>query len=506
MQSENNTKRVTKNTIALYLRMLISMGINLYSSRIILENLGVEDFGIYNIVGGIISLMAFVNSAMSGSTSRFITFDIGKRQISQLTQTISSAIQIHLVLAFVFLLIGETVGLWLVNNYILIPESKIFIANVVYQLSLLSAILTIAQVPQTATIIAYEEIDIYAVIEILYVVLRLLSAFLLVFLPSDKLIYFSLFILISTYLKFLILHCYVKYKHKEFKFLKKVHKEIIYPMLGFASWDLYGNACVLARDQGSNILINKFFGVVLNAAAGIAAQVGSAITTFVGSIVTAVRPQIIKTYAVEDWKGFQHYISFATVLCIILLDCIIVPLYIDLETVMKIWLNDVPLYSVEFCRCILFANGIIAINYIFSAAIQATGNIKYLSIITGTLFLVPLFVSYFYFKNGYQPVVLYKIWLVGTLFIIVANLMLMKIQIKQFKIISFLKYLLPTCLAILFSSILSIHMSSYISPSLLRIILIAIGNFVILLCCIYIFWIVPCYRGSIKQFVSGILK
>lgn len=259
MGDTSKNRRLAKNSIYLYIRMLFAVCINLYTSRLVLEYLGVEDYGVYNVVGGIVALMMFVNTAMSGATSRFITFCLGEENLQKLKETISSAIQVHIFIAFLLLVVGETIGLWFVNTELNIPEASMNAANWVYQFSLFTSVIAIMQVPFNASVLSYEKMDVFAMIEICNVLLKCLIVFSLVWFPDRLIAYGGLLFGVSIVVcLFYIFYCF--FKLDGFGYSSKYHKEIVKEMTVFAVCDLYGNGTFAVRQQGINILINKFLG------------------------------------------------------------------------------------------------------------------------------------------------------------------------------------------------------------------------------------------------------
>lgn len=291
IEDNDKNKRIAKNTFYLYIRMLFSMVISLYTSRVVLNTLGVEDFGIYNVVAGVISMFSFLNTSMSGAVSRFFAYEIGTNNWKHLQNTFSSALTIHLIIALLLMLLSETLGLWFLQNKLVIPENRILAANIIYQFSIFTSMIAIIQVPYVAMIMAYERMSVYACIEIINVLLKLVIVISLIYITFDKLIIYGLLLLISTLLISVIYGTYCIRKIDSCRFCLFGDKKLIYSMFTFSGWDLYGNASVLARTQGVNILLNMFFGAVLNAASGIASQIQTAVMSFAGSVLSAVRPQ-----------------------------------------------------------------------------------------------------------------------------------------------------------------------------------------------------------------------
>ncbi len=495
----SNTKRMAKNSMALYVRMIVNIFINLYTSRVILDTLGVEDFGIYNLVGGIIAMLTFLNSSMSGATSRFLAFDIGQGDNEKLQKTYSTAIHIHIRIALIMLAIAETLGLWFVNTQLIIPEPRMFAANIVYQVTVISMFIIFVRVPFTASLMAHEDIDIYAYVEIGYTVLKLIIVYLLLFIPFDRLITYSGLLLFVNISIFIIYQLIVKRKYQECHYEKIRDKKLIKEMLTFSGWDLYGNGCMTLRQQGTNILINRFFGVTLNAASGIATQAAGVLNMFAANITTVFRPQIIKCYATKDFVKMQNTLSMGIIILACLIEALLLPLYLDIDSIMELWLKEVPDYAPDFCKLLLLSNAVGPINSLFVSAIHATGRIKKLSIVGGSLYLASLLVTIpvLYFVT--EPVVAYLVWNIFVLIVLIYDIHLMHNLIPQIMIGEIAKKcLIPVgCLAI--AIICSVIINNMIEPSILRFFITAVVNAVILFSLTYLYWFRPKYGSDIRK-------
>lgn len=308
VQTANN-KRIAKNTLLLYIRMLFGLLVSLYTSRVILQTLGVEDYGVYNVVGGMISMFTFLNGGMSSATSRYITFEIGKGNMEQLKKVFSTALQIHAIIALLIVLLGETLGLWLLMNELVIPNGRMGAAMWVYQCSIISSVVGIMSVPYNADIIAHEKMSAFAYISVLEIILKLLIVYLLLVLPFDKLKVYAILVLLVG---LLIRYIYTRYCYKHFEesnYIHRLDKSLLMEMLSFASWSFWGNLAAVLYTQGLNMMLNIFFGPIVNAARGIATQVQGVIQQFVGNFQMALNPQITKTYAAGELQQ-MHSLMF----------------------------------------------------------------------------------------------------------------------------------------------------------------------------------------------------
>ena len=455
----SNNKRIAKNTIMLYIRMFISMVVGLYTSRVVLATLGVEDYGIYGVVGGVVGMMGFLNASMSGATSRFLTFELGKGDKERLAKTFSSALIVHIGIAIVVLILAETVGLWFLCNKLNIPAERMQAAHWVYQLSILSAMFGITQVPYNAAIIAHEKMDVYAYVEILNVSLKLLIVYLLCIGNFDKLILYASLMLAVSILIMMVYRIYAIRQFPEAHFHWIWDKTYLRPLLSFSGWDLYGNACVIARQQGTNFLINIFYGVVYNAASGIATTVQGTISGLAFNIILAFRPQIIKQYAKGNVEDMSKLVGNAVCFTTILFGCMSIPLILETHYIMKAWLGVIPEKSEIFCQILLIASFLGLLNNIWNTCIHATGKIKEISIFSGTFFLISLPIIYVVFQFKAPVESAYLVFILSIVFVNVSNLLIIKKKIPKLKLnFVFLNYI----------KVIIVLMASYYITSLFK--------------------------------------
>lgn len=413
--------------------MLVAMCINLYASRLLLEMLGVNDYGTYNIIGGIITLLMFVNSAMQTSTTRFITYSLGKDEISDIKETVNAAFHNHLYILVLIVIVSETIGLWFVNNQLNIPEGSMYAANWVYQFTIISSCCTIIQNPFTALVISYERMNVYAYLEILNVLGRFLIIFLLPCFATRLIGYSMLIAAVSVVILFLY-YIYCKRNISSFVLSINVNKKTSKPMLNFALWSLFGNGTYALSRQGTNILINKFFGVAANAASGVATQASSVISTFTASIQSAFNPQVIKEYSMGNSERMRDLIYKETDIIFFLTALLFTPLYINMDYILLLWLKNVPVYSVAFCRILLICNLIQIATNIFSVAIQATGHNRLFSFIIGIInILCVVLVIIFFMFGGDAPYAYIAILLSFSIKLLV-EILLVNLYIPQLKI------------------------------------------------------------------------
>lgn len=401
--STSNNKRIAKNTLMLYARMLMLMLVGLYTSRITLNALGVEDYGIYNVVGGIVTMFSILSGSLSAAISRFITFELGRNDLEKLKNVFSSAITIQIILSLIIVLLAETVGLWFLNNKLVIAADRMIAANWVYQLSILTFVLNLISLPYNATIIAHERMSAFAYISIFDVFSKLLVAFSIYHSPFDKLIHFSLLLAILAIINRMIYAIYCKRQFAECVIRFKYDHNLLKQMFSFAGWNFIGASSSVLRDQGGNIILNLFYGSTVNAARAIAIQVSSHIQSFVSNFMTAINPQITKSYASGDYNYMMSLIYKGARFSYYILLILSLPVIINAQYILTIWLGIVPDHTVTFIQLVLiFAMSESLANPLVTAML-ATGKIRNYQLVVGGLQMMNLPLSYIFLRFGYPP-------------------------------------------------------------------------------------------------------
>ena len=407
---EVNNRRIAKNTVYLYVRMLLLLLVSLYTARIVLEALGESDYGLYNVVGGIVLLFSVVNGVLSAGTSRFLTYDLGKGDIANLKKTFSAAFTMHLIAALIVLVLCETVGLWFLNTQLVIPEDRLVAANWVFQFSVITAMISLTQVPYSACIISHEQMGIYAWTGIAEGVFKLLTAFYILYANiSDKLIVYGLLNLLWSALLQLYYRFYCVRHFIESRLMVVRDKGVYKRMLSFSLWDFGGAMGGTVNTQGMSFLLNIFFGLIANAARGIALQVEAALQKFADSFTTAVRPQIVKSYAAKDYKGFFNLIFESSKYSYFLLMILALPVFLESDTILRIWLLEVPKDTSIFVKCIVATQLFRTMSRPVIDGCHATGNVKYLNLYTSFTILLTLPCGWLAFKLGCPAVSIFLI-------------------------------------------------------------------------------------------------
>lgn len=461
-----SNKRITKNTFLLYIRMLLIMCISLYTSRVILNVLGIENYGIYNVIGGVVSMFGFISSSMTSATQRFITFSLGKGDKEQLRKVFGIAMQIHFLIAFVVVALGEALGLWFLYNKMQIPLDKMNAAFWVLQCSVVSTATLIISIPYNAIIIAHEKMSAFAYISIIEVVLKLLVVYVLLVFSMDKLILYA-FLILGTQL--LIRFCYGTYCSRHFpetKYKFIWDKNIFTEMISFAGWNLFGNLSGVLFSQGLNMMLNVFFGPVVNAARAVAVQAQNAIRQFVENFQMALNPQITKAYAQGDRTNMYLLMFRSARFSFYLLFFISLPVLFEADFILKIWLNVVPQNTTIFLRIMICTSLLYSVSNPLIIANMATGNVKQYQIICGSMLLTILPLSYVCLKFGFPA---YSVFIVHFVIELITQFLrmfllhsLIGIRIKDYFSQIYSNILLVTSLSVIFPFLIYSNMDDTI--------------------------------------------
>lgn len=433
---EQNTKRIVRNTLMLYLRMIVMTIISLYTSRIVLEVLGVEDFGIYNVVGGIVLMFSFMNSSMALSVNRFLAFELGRRNYAQMQGVFSQSVLLHWLLALVIVIISATAGWWFLNHRMQIPDDRMWAAQWVFLFSIVAFVASITRVPYHAAIVAHEQMQVFAWLSIAEASLKLLVVYLLYSAAMDTLILYAALIAVVTIGITLWFYAYSRTKYASCRFRWKKEIPLMKELLGYAGLSTFGNMATVVVQQGQNILLNIFFGPVVNAARGVSFQINTAVSGFITNVYTAINPPIVKAYAADKRQDMIQLVFQSTKLSYFLLLLITLPILLELELILNIWLVEVPAYTMVLGRLILINSLIFYLSSPSIIALQATGKVAAVHLITGSINLANLVVSYAFLKVGAPAETVFYIQIAISTLMTVAVILIQRIQLR----ISFRNY------------------------------------------------------------------
>lgn len=414
-----NNKRIARNTLFLYVRLILVMVVSLYTVRIVLNALGVVDYGIYNVVGGFVSMFGFLNTSMANGIQRFYNYEMGSNGEASISNVYKTAVAIQLCLVVLIIVVAELFGVWYLNNVMVIPAERISSANWVFQFSMLSLIMTIAQVPYSAAILAYEKMDYYAIVSVIDVLLKLAIAIGLMYYGSDKLFLYGLLLLLIQVLNFFLyyIYCHQKFRYISFK-CAEIKRNMFKNMLTFSGWNTLGSFAFMLKSQGVNILINSFFGAAINAANGIATQISFAIQSFSLSVVVAFKPQLTQAYASQNYNRARNMMFSMTKVSFLLLYTLSVPILLEIDYILHLWLGDViPDYTIPFSRLILVVMLVSCFGTPLVQMAQAVGQMKRYQITTSVIICMILPLSWVALHYGADVLSVY--WV--TLGVVIIN-------------------------------------------------------------------------------------
>lgn len=429
-KTESGNKRIAKNTAVLYIRMLVMMIISFFTARITLNALGVNDYGINNVVGGLVSMFSLLSSSLSGATSRFLTFGLGQGDVDNLKKIFSTSINIHIVLAIIVVLAIEIIGVWFLNNKMTIPTNRLYAANWVLQCSVLTFAISLLSVPYNSAIIAHEKMSAFAYMTIFDAVFKLIIVFGIYYYGGDKLILLAILTVIQSIIRQSVYWIYCKRKFAECIYIRGRNKQMEKSIFSFAGWNFIGCTAGLMKDQGVNIVINLFTGPAVNAARGIAMQVNGIVTQFIGGFMTALNPQITKSYAVGEYARMHNLIYQGTRLSYFLFMTLSIPIFFEIENILYIWLGQVPEHTVLFARLVLILSLAEIISNTLITAQLATGNIKKYQIVVGGILLLNFPISYICLKFGMIPESTIVVSIIISQICLVARLWFLRSMIK----------------------------------------------------------------------------
>ena len=406
MQEKTNNKTIAKNTLFLYFRMMFTMVISLFTSRIILQKLGVDDYGIYQAVGGVVGFLSFINGALATGSSRFLTYALGEGNAEKLKRTFSTTLNIHIIISILVVIVAETIGLWFLYHKMVIAPERMTAAVYTYHLSILTAVFTLTQVPYNATIVAHEKMSIYAYMSIFEVSAKLLICYLLSIGNFDRLMMYATLLLgvqvgCMCFYRFYCTHHFEEARFS-FSFDKKIFKEIA----GFSGWSMFANASIALNSQGVLILLNMFFAPAVVAARAISLQVNMAANQFVSNFRQAANPQIVKKYAAGDYEGSKHLLLESTKYSYYMMYLIALPVCLLAYPLLKLWLGVVPDYTVPFLQIVIVQSLFQVFDTSFYTALYAKGRLRENALTSPTLGLLIFPITYAFFKLGYSPLVL----------------------------------------------------------------------------------------------------
>lgn len=482
--------------------MLLIMLVSLYTSRVILNVLGIEDYGIYNVVGGVVAMVSFFNSTLSATCQRYFSYELGRGNQEGISALFRLNLTVYLYFILVVLFFAETIGLWFVNRYLVIPQERITAMNWTYQFSILTFIVSSLSIPYNALIISHEQMSVYAYISIIEVLLRLGVVFLLSLCNVDKLILYAILLFLSATCVTLFYYLYCRYKYPESHYSYLWETDKVYEVASYSGWHLIGAISIIVRSQGVNILLNSFFNPVVNGARAIAFQVSVAVDSLTNSFFVAVKPQLYKLYGANDLKQMYELLSRSSKICFFLVAILAYPILMNMEFVLDLWLNQVPDYAILFTQLVLINAIIDSVNGPAIASALATGRIKYFEIITGGLMILNLPVSYIFLSFGFAPEITMIVSIVFSLLTIIVRCFILE-NLIGYKVAYYMLNIFSPLAVVSLLSFAIVHcVSGYIDNVTIHFFVTSILSVLLLSILTFFIALTSFERCAILQFIS----
>lgn len=463
-QTLENNKRIARNTLFLYLRMIVVMLITLYTTRALLRVLGIDDYGVYNVVCGLVSMFGFLNTSMANGTQRFYNYELGKGRKDAISQVYTHAVLIQFILSLLLILIVETAGLWYMNNKIVIPANRVIAARWIFHFSMIDLFFVVIKVPYSAAVMAYERMNFYAFVSILDAVLKLIIVCILPYVSADKLIIYGIMMTTVSVVDFCLYRFYCKKKFEDLKFDRVIDRTLFASMLSFSGWNIFGSFAHMFRNQGLSLVLNSFWGTAINAANGIAGQINSAVNSLTANFLTAIRPQMIKSYASGDMDYLMKMLYSTSKLTFYLVMVLALPLILEIKPILDLWLGVgcYPEKTISFCRLTILITLFDSFAVPISTIVHASGKMKKFQIVCSSIILLIVPLAYISSKYGGTAEMTLVIGLIVTIIVQFVRLYLVG-QIVSFSLTTYCKkVLLPTMAVFIVSMMTSVLIFRYI--------------------------------------------
>lgn len=485
-ENREKSKRIAKNTIVLYFRMLFLMAVSLYTSRVVLEALGVDDYGIYNVVGGFVSMFALVSSALTGACTRFLNYEMGKGPNNNLNAVFSSSVTIQYILAIIVLILCETFGLWYINRIMVIPNNRLIASNWCFQFSILCFCINLITVPYNAAIVAHEKMKAFAYVSIFEGIGKLIICFAIMAMSYDRLIFYGLLLMcVQLIVQFMYVgYCRIKFDECKYQFV--YDPVLLRKIFSYSGWHIIGNSANILKTQGVNLILNLFFGPVVNAAKGISNQVLHAVQGFAGNFMMALNPQITQSYAKGDYVYMFQLVNRGALYSFYMLSLISLPIIINGEYLLHLWLKEVPDYSIIFSQLTLVLSLVTSLSTPLITAQNATGNVRNYQIIVGGIQLCNLPLCFILLQIGASPVSVMIVAIFMEIITLFIRLYMLPKYIPDFRPFDFVRYvLLKCCLVIAVSLIVPITLNLYLSHNFVSLVINVLTCLICSIACIY---------------------
>ena len=501
-------KRIAKNTLFLYIRMGVVMVIGLYTTRVVLRVLGVEDYGIYNVVGGFVTMFGVLNTTLTSSINRYYNYELGKKDNGNITGVYNAAVRIQLLTALILLVLIEGIGLWYVNNVMVIPQERLVVANWLFQFSVFSMLLIVLQAPYGAAVLAHEKMDYFALVSIVDAVLKLAICFLIQCYGEDKLLTYGVLMFAIAVINFFMYFIYSRIKFNRLRLNAKSDKSLFKSMLSFSGWSLLNPIAYTARGQGCNMVLNYYFGPVLNAAQGVANQVASAIEQLSGNFSVSFRPQIIQSYSSGEYARTKRLMYSMSKISFLLHALFAIPVILEINNLLSLWLgkDSIPEYAAPFACCILVIKWINSLNPPITNVMAATGHIRKINIYTASIVVCNVPIAILLFWNGALPTTMYAAMLGLTIINQFVGVRILCRTFNEVSIKDYIKDIVIPCLSLsLVSLTLPVLVCVFIRPTFGRLLLTSLLSMVSVIAS-SVFFLNNDEKQLAKSMITSLLK
>lgn len=503
---DHTNQRIAKNTLFLYIRFAIVMIANLYITRSVLTALGASDFGIYNVVCGFVAMFGLLNTSMTNGIQRFYNYELGKNGDAAVAKVFNTAIIVQMVLAAVLILLAETIGLWYLNAQMVLPAMRTGAANWIFQFAVVSLLFVIFQIPYSAAVLSYERMDFYTIVSIVEIGLKLIVVVALPYLIGDGLIIYGASLMGVTILSFVFYYFYCFRYFPTLRFQRRFDKDQFKSMVSFSGWHMLSTSAFLVKSQGVNVLINAFFGTIVNAANGIAAQISSAIQTFSMNLVTAFKPQLTQSYAVGNYRRTEQLMCVMSKMSYILMSILAIPVLVEMDYVLHIWLGDtIPEHTGIFATLTIVAMMIGVLNTPITQVVHSVGNIKLYEIITSVVIFAILPISWIFLKLGFDVESVFYVTIIMMLINQIASLLVLR-RVFEFNLGKYvLSVVVPCALITVSALVVSIGIANLMSDSFLRFVIVTIVNLLVV-AAVAMLTLNKAERDETKKMILGVLR
>lgn len=503
----DDNKRIAKNTLTLYARFFINLAIGVFTGRVILDALGVSDYGVYNVVGGFIGLFTLISAPITGAISRFVVFALGKGDISEAKKVFGTSILVMYAISAIIIVAAESFGLWFINNKMVIPSDRLWAAHWVFQISLFDIVVTLTMSPYFASFISHEKFGVDSILATISQIARLGVCFIIMYTSVDKLVLYALLLLCISFTQRMVYRYYCKRHFEECHYKLKFHKDIFKGIFSFAGWSTIGSSAGLLRSQGGNILLNLFGGTVASAAAGVCGTIIGIVTSFSGNFTSAATPQITKSYAAKDFTHLKSLLIRMPKFGFFILLFFTLPVLLNVDWLLNIWLVEVPNHSVNFIRLVLIYQLIEVLSQPLITAKNATGNIRNYQIVVGGILLLSLPISYMALKNGAPVEAIYVVNIIISFFALWARLYMLRGDIVNFSSMLFIrKVVLRVFIVAIISSVLPVTLYLFMDYGFVRVLITSLLSVITTLLSVLYIGCVDTERDFFKDKIKSVFN